>query len=127
MKNFFFDYFYYRLTKAYFKWDGRSGNTAIMGISMIQFLIITNILTIGFHVMFARSTRPRLPGWTPYLGVVIMLSLIIVNYFKYRKKYNQLRSRWKDEDHKARFLKGVVVILSLTLPWILLIVLINYT
>ena len=127
MKNFFFDYFYYRLTKAYFKWDGRVGNTAIMGISMIQFLIITNILTIGFHIMFARPTRPHLPSWTPYLGVAIVLSLIIINYFKYRKKYNQFRSRWMDEDHKIKLLKGVIVILTLILPWILLIVLINYT
>lgn len=44
--TFYFDYIYFRITKAYFKWDGRTVATAIIAIMMTQILIIINLAVL---------------------------------------------------------------------------------
>ena len=114
------------MTKAYFRWDGRIGITAILGISLIEFLSLVNVFAITYHVIYPRILRPRLPEWSTYIGVIILFTFILFNYFKYKGQYNYLRTYWKGENYRTRVLKGIAVILCLILPLISIIIIINY-
>lgn len=50
--KFFFDYIYYRITKTYFKWDGRTGATAIAAITMIQLFVLLNLFVFTKRLFF---------------------------------------------------------------------------
>lgn len=119
--NFFFDYIYYRMTKFYFKWDGRTGITAIIGVSMIQSLVILDIFTIILRRNYDRSVTKNYVEEGKWVTITILLSFIIFNYVKYNGKYNKYRSYWKDESYNANLIKGWLVVLSLILPWVPLI------
>jgi large-conductance mechanosensitive channel len=113
-----FDYIYYRMTKAYFKWDGRTGITAIIGISMIQTLIIGDITMLTIRLVFNRTeTFPYSKLIAQLFGFIIVI-LIILNYIKYNGRYNELNARWKSETKQERLLKGLLVLGFLILPWI---------
>lgn len=118
---FFFDYIYYRLTKFYFKWDGKTGGTGIVGVSMIQFVMFLNgtLLLYGtIHGTLKRQMHP-LEKW---LIAAIMFGLVYYNYRKYSGTYNKLRYHWKDESNVQRLGKGFLVIASLIIPWVLSII-----
>ena len=73
------------------------------------------------------DARERGYFFAPYanqVGVlffVAIVSLMILNYRKYSGTYNKLKSYWKDEPVKVRRVKGLLVILSIVLPWVPLI------
>lgn len=120
MQNFFFDYIYYRLIQFYFKWDGRNGITAVIGVSMIQCLILFDLLSLIERFFYSKeqivsTQNAKVIG---YLAVFILFSLIIYNYYKYKDKFNSYKRRWKDESRKTRKLKGVAVLACLILPWL---------
>lgn len=118
--NFFFDYIYYRVTKAYFKWDGRTGGTAIVGVSMIQLLTILNVLLFIRRVVFGTGIGDIYPfeKW----GILGTLALLVFyNYNKYNGSYNKFKRYWKDEPRATRVFKGILVVMSLVFPWVLLI------
>lgn len=115
---FFFDYIYYRITKAYFKLDGREGITAIIAISLIQALLIADIAALAIRMVYNRPSTAPYAKVAGYISVLILIALIVLNRFKYKQKYNKLRSHWKNETKAKRIFKGLLVILSLILPWI---------
>lgn len=116
--KFFFDYIYYRITRFYFKWDGRTGGTAIVAISMIQTLLIGDIVVFLSRLILERTdTIPHSKTIAYSFGVILVL-LVIYNYRKYNGRYNKFRSFWKRETNNERFLKGILVIASLIGPWI---------
>lgn len=116
MKN-YFDYMYYRFTQAYFKWDGRTGATGIFAIVMIQILFIIN-LHACFNLFFL--TRSQTQDYVSVLKLIyslIFIFLCVVNFKKYDGRYNELRSKWKDETKSKRILKGIFIIFSLVFSW----------
>lgn len=119
--NFFFEYIYYRLYRFYFKWDGRNGITAIIGVSMIQVLLIIDLLAIIGRLFFTRQeTHPysRLFG---YVAIGVMMLLMLYNYFRYYNKYGEYKKRWSQEKREVYTKKGFYVVVSLLLPWVILI------
>ena len=122
--NFFFDYIYYRITKAYFKWDGRKGITSIIAIAMIQmviFLIIVALLSLMFYNTKEISTAPNTVKY------VLVLPYFLFSYFafrKYRNKYNKYKIHWGNETKSVKVFKGIGVVFSLILPWLVLILII---
>lgn len=119
--KFFFDYIYYRMTKAYFKWDGRMGATAMIGISMIQTLVIGDIIMVVVRLFFDREVTAPYAKNLAYLDCIIGVVFMIHNYRKYNGTYNKFKTYWKNESEKVRKWKGVLVVLSLILPWVPLI------
>lgn len=120
--EFFFEYIYYRITQFYFKWDGRTGGTAIVAISMIQTLLIGDIVVFLSRLLLERSdTSPYSKTIAYFFGIILMI-LVIYNYRKYNGRYNKFRSFWKKETRRERFFKGVLVIISLICPWIPIII-----
>ena len=121
MKEFFFDYIYYRLYKFYYKWDGRNGITAVMGVSMIQVLIVISIL-IGFaKIIFSDLEVIQYSKVLGYSGVIMLFIIIWYNYKKYQSKFIDFQNRWKDEPIRVRFYKGMLVIFCLVFSWLPLI------
>lgn len=116
--KFFFDYIYYRITQFYFKWDGRTGITAIVAICMIELMLLTDITLLVFRLVNGKNERQMYPG-EKWLFVAAYIGLFIYNYRKYNKTYTKYRQYWKDESRGKRIYKGLFVILSLVIPWIL--------
>lgn len=119
MKNFFFDYIYYRLNKFYFKWDGENGITSVIGVSMIQCLFVFDIFLIIERVIYTKSAVAAKGDAkiVAYLAAGLFLALTIYNIFKYKNKYAEFCNLWDNESHRLRLLKGLFVILALALPW----------
>ncbi len=68
------------------------------------------VKSTGFSDSFYHSSASKIE-----LGIV--MCLLVLNYFNYRKKYWTLRERWSGDGHS--FIKGVLVILALITPFIL--------
>lgn len=120
--KFFFEYIYYRITQFYFKWDGRTGGTAIVAISMIQTLLIGDIVVFLSILLLEKGDTSPYSKTIAYFFGIILVMLVIYNYRKYNGRYNKFRSFWKKETRRERFFKGVLVITSLICPWIPIII-----
>lgn len=128
MRNFFFDYIYYRIYKFYFRWDGENGITALIGVSMIQCLILFNFLLVGERLFYTKS-QVALNGDSSivaYIAVFFFIALLLYNGFKYRNKYNGFRDRWIDESQYNRRVKGILVLITLITPWLILFIIAEF-
>lgn len=122
MKNFFFDYIYYRFYKLYYRWDDENGITALIGVSMIQCLVVFNIFLLGERFFYTKS-QVALKGDSSifaYIAVAFFIALLLYNGFKYRNKYNEFRDRWVEESQYNRRIKGILVLVTLIIPWVIL-------
>ena len=119
--KFFFDYIYYRLNKFYFKWDGRSGITSIIGLTMIQVLILAGIVGFIMRKLYDRNQTTHYVETGKWIMLIVYVMLMLYNFKLYANKYNKLRFYWKDETKNTRILKGTLVILSLVVPWVVVI------
>lgn len=122
--DFSFEYIYYRLTRLYFKWDGRKGITSIISIAMIQ-MVLLMILTGLLLLIFFRVDIifEYIDFYKYFIGFSYVLFLVLA-YRKYTGRYNQLRLRWKNESRKIFYFKGLIVLLSLVVPWVLFVLII---
>jgi len=118
MKNFFWDYIYYRMVQAYSRWEKNNGNRAVVGVSMIQSLLIIDVLM--FYLRYSYSTKSLSPysKKIAWFSVAIFVVISIANEFVYKDKYESLRAKWESESSQERSIKGVLVVLSLVIPWI---------
>lgn len=122
MKDFFFDYIYYRINKVYYKWDGENGITALIGVSMIQCLGLFDIFLIGER-FFYNKVQVAAKGDSKliaYIAVTFFLTLLIYNGFKYKNKYKEFENRWIEETQSVRNKKGVFVLVILMVPWVVI-------
>lgn len=119
--SFYFDYIYFRMTQAYFKWDGRTGATGIIAITMVQLLLLMDFFVFIMRIFYDRNETKNYLFLGKFVILVLYTILFIYNYRKYNGKYNKLRYYWKDEPRRVRIGKGFLVIVSLILPWIPLI------
>jgi formate hydrogenlyase subunit 3/multisubunit Na+/H+ antiporter MnhD subunit len=119
--KFFFDYIFYRVARFYFKWDKRHGITAISAITMIQALIISDFIGFVGKLFFDRSVTQNYVVEAKFIGISLFLILLFFNYKKYYGSYFKYKNYWKEESRKEHFVKGVLVLLSLIVPWIPLI------
>ena len=106
------------MTQFYFKWDGRTGITGIIGITMIQVLLLVDVFTIFNTIFLSRNQTKEYVEIVKWIVLLIYFILLFFNYKKFNGKFNSLRSRWKDETRKHRLIRGFLVILALIAPWI---------
>jgi hypothetical protein len=116
----FFDYAYYRINKVYLRWDGESGITSIIGVSMIQILWpVCFILFLSKILMPPLSLAPH-SRTLGYITVIILSVTVFLNYRLYNGKFNLFKSKWDTEPMATRRLKGALIVLLMVLPWLLL-------
>ena len=114
----FFEYLYYRICKAFFKWDGVEGNRGIWAVTMVQTLTVFDLILTFFSLLRGRSS---LFSYSTILGmsaVVILFIVMFLNGRKYDGRYQEFDARWKDEPENKKILKGFLVLLVMVVPWI---------
>lgn len=114
---FFFDYIYYRVIQVYFKWDGRNGATALIGVVMIQTLLILDVIAFVTRLFLSRQETVYYANTGKWFAILLFIILMFYNYSKYQGRYNKLRLFWKNEDRATRIRKGILVLLALIVPW----------
>ncbi len=77
--------------------------------------IITTPIFKYFLTKNELASHAKQFGWVAGL---LALVLYFLNYRKYDGKYDNYLLQWKDESPNKRFVKGIFVILSLSLPLI---------
>ena len=89
------------------------------GIGAIcRYLMPIMFILMVFRIVNGRNERQMHPG-EKWLFVAVYIGLFIYNYRKYNTTYNKYRQYWKDESQGKRIYKGLFVILSLVIPWVL--------
>lgn len=121
-----FEYIYYRVNKFYFKWDGRNGHTSVIAVSMVQCLILNEVLAIILTSVVSDKLTKANSKPLAYFAVVIFFGLVLYNYKKFKNKYNFFKARWGSETKAQKIIRGFLVILALILPWITLMIFIMY-
>ena len=116
--NSFFDYIYYRVCKVFFKWDGIDGHRALWAVTMIQTVLIADFVLAFFAFTWGRASLFPYSKILGYSVVGILIILAIVNSRKYDGRYNEFDAQWKDEFKNRKLLKGILVIISMSIPWI---------
>ena len=119
--TFFFDYIFYRVAKVYMKWDGSNAVTAQISVSLIQTLILVAPLLLITRLLYERSVTSQYSKEIAYAAVAILFLFMLLNYQKYRHKYEELNEYWKNEEQKIKQVRGVMVLLVHVLPLAMLI------
>lgn len=102
----------------YFKWDGRTGITAIVAICLTELMILANLFLIVVRIVNGKNERQMHPS-EKWLVVGVYIALFVYNYKKYNKSYNKYRKYWKDETLFKRIYKGFFIVITLVAPWAL--------
>lgn len=123
MKTFltFFDYLYYRITKSYLKWDGNEGITAIIAVSLLQTLLIGDLTIFIIKLFLNRENMIAVAKIAGGIGIGLFLLLVFLNYFKYRKKFDEFQLKWGDEIKSKSRIRGFLAVIILIFPWVILI------
>ena len=111
-----FDYTFYRVAKAYKKWDGFEGITAIFAVSLSQSMIIIDIILFVILETLSKSERLDLNPYDKIILVTIMLAILVLNFIRYKGKFIVFDERWKNELRNQRIYKGILVIFLILFP-----------
>lgn len=125
--NSWLNYIYYRLTKAYMKWDGANGIVGIISIAMIETVILLNLCLFCLSFIYERSELKFLPFNLGYVSLVVFFTIFALNYWRYHHSYEKYDLIWKEENKIQRRVRGVLVVVSIIFPWFLFVLLERYT
>ena len=118
-KGLFFEYFYYRLyhrTRDEGQYKGFQGATII---AVVQAAIVLDIGLI-IESYFNYYPLKGLNSLDAVVGVLGVL-LAIYNFKKYDKRMEEFNVRWETEDADQRFIKGIIMVVTIFAPFLSLI------
>ena len=113
-----FDYFYYRIAKAFLKRDGYTAARAISSLSALQCLLVLSIELICLKPFFPREVTAPYSKLFGYAGAAITIVFAVYNFIRYGYdgvKYTALATRWQDETRQQRRWRGMAVFLAVPL------------
>jgi hypothetical protein len=110
------DYMYYRIAKAYFKWDGKDGITAIFTISFFYCFLTCLPGILIARYFFGQSFLVQYGSIAKLSLIVLALVFLILNFMRYRGKFDILENIYKNEDSRSKTWKGIFVVLALVTP-----------
>jgi hypothetical protein len=119
-----FDYIFYRIAKFFYRRDGIDAFRAIAIVALMQTLFLAEIATLILRSMFSKEeiAKYALPIKSSYLGMVVVILFLSLNFFKYRKTYWKFSEKWKDKETPMQHeVRGYLVLLSIFAPIILLV------
>ena len=111
-----FDYFYYRMLIRYGKqkWRSNPCSSASIFLCIIQTLIAYCIFMF-FRPLFV-SDAANLKGWILAISiVVVMLSLYLFNYHRYKNRNEEIKEKYKDCKANKWFKDWMLFLLMLLL------------
>ena len=119
-----FDYFYYRMLIQYSKqkWRSNPCSSASIFLCIIQTLIVYCIFMF-FRQLFV-SNAATLKGWILAISiVVVMLSLYLFNYHRYKNRDEEIKEKYKDCKANKWFklwMFPLIILLLYFLPFIVM-------
>ncbi len=117
----FFDYIFYRIAKAYNKWDGDENSTAFLSVGFMQGMIVCALILFPLRFFYDRDQTSPHVGTIKIIGGIILTVFMFLSYMRYKNMYPSLDAKWSNEEKGARFYKGILVIIALFLPLVVLI------
>lgn len=116
--KFFFDYIFYRVSKAYLKWEGKAGIlTGSLAVTMIQSFSIATISAIFIKLFYTRDETSSYAKSASWIAIVIVLLISFWNQFVYSKeRYEKLLTHWQDEPETQKVQKGILVVIAMAIP-----------
>jgi len=115
------DYMFYRIAKAYYKWDSQEAITAIFTISIFYCFLICFPAVLITRYYFGRSFLTENANIAKPILIIVALFFLLLNFFRYRGKFDILSDKYKNETVRKRTLKGILVLLALLVPIIVFI------
>jgi amino acid transporter len=116
--KFYFDYFYYRITKVFLRYPTDQGIRAISLIVLMQSLVIISIIEICLPMFFGKGEIIQILGQFSWVIALIVLVLFYLNFLNYRRKYMKLEQHWQNEPKAKKILRGVLMIISFPVPFV---------
>jgi hypothetical protein len=113
----YFDYMFYRVAKAYKRWDGDNNTTAKNVIGFAQGMIVCDLLLFPLIFFYGRDQLP-FSGSIKIIAGVILLGSMFLSSRHYKNRYPALDEKWGNEESGHGFYKGLFVIIGLSLPLI---------
>lgn len=114
----FFDYMFYRFSKIYERWDGNYATTAIVGISLIQVLYLTEPLMYLYFRLVPHQVRQEYHGLGFAVIALIYLILINLNEKRFKKNKSHLEEKYSNESRSKRLWKLLAIIIVWLIPLI---------
>ena len=114
--KFYFDYFYYRITKMFIKYPSDRGIRAILLISLIQSLLLISAIEICLPLFLEKGEIKQLLNQFVWVIAFVVFGLFFLNFLKYRGRYVEFNQHWQNELQAKKIIKGLLVILSLIVP-----------
>jgi arginine exporter protein ArgO len=113
-----FDYVYYRLCLVYRFFRDPEAFSAIIIVSMIKTLLISDcVLAIILVIMKVDG----LNSFSSALGSAAALLFFVCFYFDwrhYKNRFQILHNRWSSETSALKMVKSLLVVITVVVPWI---------
>ena len=125
----YIDYVYYRISKLYYKYDGGLGIYAMIIISLTEGLLTLDLFIFLSRFLFTAQHLQDSKLIGLMIVIVSILPFLVINYINYiipKGKYDVLDSRWKSQSRLEKTLNGLLIVITLLVPWLLLIPLNTY-
>jgi hypothetical protein len=106
--------------------DGAEGFTGIIYVTAVQSFIIIGLIFIPLKIFVGNSTTSHFVKEFKIIGVIIMLSVLAVNYYKYKNLFESLHNKWQSEKSSQKSLNGLLVVFALVVPIAVIIYVSNY-
>ena len=110
------DYMYYRCAKAYYRWDGETGITGIMAVTLFISLIIIDILGIIYFEVASEEQRMNNKGLSKGVAILIIILILLFFFKRYRNKYGLYNQKWINDDKRKRIINGILLVILFLIP-----------
>ncbi len=119
----YIDYVYYRISKLYYKYDRGLGVYAVLIISLTEGFLVLDVFLFLEQFFFTTQQLQTSKLIGPIIIIVSVFPLSLFNYIRYIKPkgtYDKFDSLWKEESLTKRVIKGLLIFISLLVPWLIL-------
>jgi hypothetical protein len=118
-KGLFFEYFYYRLYHRAREEGQYKGFQGACIIAVVQSTLLGDIFLLT-QSYFNYFPLKHISGFGTVAGIAT-LALAIYNFKKYDKRMEEFNARWEPEDADQRFIKGIIMVVTIFAPFLSLI------
>ena len=113
------DYIFYLTAKAYYRWDKKDAVTAVFVIAIFLCSLIILPAILFTRIYFGKSFLIENESTAKSISIIIALIILIISFFRYRKRFDILNEKYKNENIRSKKIRGVLVICILLLPWLI--------
>jgi len=117
----YFDYIFYRVAKAYHKWDGNNYTTAKTAVGYMLATIVCDLILFLLILFYGRDQLVLYRGSIKIAAVTIIIVFMFLSSKRYKNLYTALDAKWCNEEKTVKFYRGVLVVVALPLPLVVLI------